>query len=51
MLLMVGFTARVPEPGHAANALSALVSANPAAPAAVILRKSRLCLCMKSSFF
>jgi hypothetical protein len=51
MLLMLGFTANVPLLGHAANALSALVSANPAAPAAAILRKSRLCSCMKNSCF
>jgi tagatose-1,6-bisphosphate aldolase non-catalytic subunit AgaZ/GatZ len=50
MLLMLGFTASVPVPGHAANALSALASANPAAPAAVILRKSRRWFCMKNSF-
>jgi hypothetical protein len=50
MLLMVGLTANVPVVGHAANALSALASANPAAPAAVILRKSRLCFCMNRSF-
>jgi len=36
MLLMVGLTANVPVAGHAANALSARASANPAAPAAVI---------------
>jgi hypothetical protein len=51
MLLMVGLTANVPVPGHAAKALSALASANPAAPAAVILRKSRLSFSMTRSFF
>jgi hypothetical protein len=50
MLLMLGLTANVPVPGQAANALSALVIANPAAPAAVILRKSRLGFCMMRSF-
>jgi hypothetical protein len=50
MLLMVGFTAKVPLVGHAANALSARASAKPAAPAAVILRKSRLSFFMKNSF-
>jgi hypothetical protein len=50
MLLMVEFTARVPVLGHAANARFALASANPAAPAAVILRKSRRCFCMNRSF-
>jgi hypothetical protein len=50
MLLMLGFTAKVPVLGHAANALSARVIAKPAAPAAAILRKSRLCFCMKDPF-
>jgi hypothetical protein len=51
MLSMAEFTASVPVVGHAANTLSALASASPAAPAAVILRKSRLWFCIKNSFF
>jgi hypothetical protein len=50
MLLMFGFTAKDPVLGQAANTLSALASASPAAPAAVIFKKSRRCFCMKSSF-
>jgi hypothetical protein len=43
----------VPVAGHAvvaANTLSAFASANPAAPAAVILRKFRLCFCITRPF-
>jgi uncharacterized membrane protein len=51
MLLMFGLTGMVPVLGHAACALSALTSAKPAAPAAVIFRKFRRCFCMNSSLF